>query len=78
MTSRRPKKQKTKQQTKNAEIKLDHRTRSGFIHSVTKFTISYELDCARVPNRSFGGHHESRIKQLICTQRQANASAEQL
>ena len=28
-----------------------------WFYSVTKFTISYESDCARAPNRSFGGHH---------------------
>ena len=57
------KKQTNKKQNKNAEIKLDHPTRSGFIQSPNLRSLTSRT--ARVPNRSSGGHHESRIKQLI-------------
>ena len=49
--------------TKNAEIILDHRTRPVDLFSHEIYDL-LESDCARVPSRSFGGHHESQIKQL--------------
>ena len=50
-------------ETQNAEIILDHRTRSMdlFCHGIYDL---FEWDCARAPNRSSGVHHYSGIKQL--------------
>ena len=57
----------------NAEINLDHCTRPAdlFSHEIYDLFVS---DCARLLNRSFGGHHDSRIKQLEFV---ANASTKQ-
>ena len=36
-----------------------------WVYSVIKIHDLFESDCARVPNRSLGGHHESGIKKLV-------------
>ena len=35
-----------------------------WFYSITNIYDLFQSDCARVPNRSFGGHHESGVKQL--------------
>ena len=48
---------------KSEETFLNHRTRPVDLFSHEVYDL-FELDCACVPNRSFGGHHESRVKGL--------------
>ena len=45
-----------------AERILDHRTRPVDLFGYQKYNLR-ELDCARVPNRSFGSRPQSRIEQ---------------